>query len=213
MRRIGLRRGFGAHIGCGGARESSRQYGRNAEKAVACQSERGSLPNSASPPPNAPSPATFGTPPHTAKGGRHDCLSASRLSQSRDAVGDFVVVFVVCLFRDCPRTIRGREHSVAAQTEPRAVSLVQPRTVRLACTASLIANSAALSPQYPIAISSTLTAAIAHAGAHASASLPRTGRTNSCHAHVQHSWRRIGARSSRPVPSVPASARASRRNL
>jgi hypothetical protein len=50
--------GIGADIGGGGARESSRQSGRNAEKAVACQSKRGRRPNSASPPERAPSPAT-----------------------------------------------------------------------------------------------------------------------------------------------------------
>jgi hypothetical protein len=209
MRRIGLRRGIGADIGCGGARESSRQYGRNAEKAVACQSERGSLPNSASPPPNAPSPATFGTPPHTAKGGRHDCLSASRLSQSRDAVGDFVVVFVSCLHSDCPRAIRGREPSVAVPTGPRAVSLVQPRTVCSPRTASLGANTAALSPQCSIAIDShphRRNRSRRHPRARL---VPRTGRTNSGHVHVEQPWRRLGARSSRPVPIIPASAGAS----
>jgi hypothetical protein len=50
--------GIGADIGGGGARESSRQSGRNAEKAVVCQSARGRRPNSASPPWRAPSPAT-----------------------------------------------------------------------------------------------------------------------------------------------------------
>jgi hypothetical protein len=58
MGEVGHSGGIGVDIGCGGARESSRQSGRNAEKAAAFQSERGSLPDSASPPPNAPSPAT-----------------------------------------------------------------------------------------------------------------------------------------------------------
>jgi hypothetical protein len=51
MESRGRHGGIGADIGCGGARESSRQSGRNAEKAADCQSARGSLPNSASPPP------------------------------------------------------------------------------------------------------------------------------------------------------------------
>jgi hypothetical protein len=93
------------------------------------------------------------TTPHT-EGRRHDCLTAARLSQPRVVAAEFVAVFVSCLHRDCPRTIRGREPSVAVQTGPRAVSLVQPRTVCSPRTASLGANTAALSPQCSIAIDS-----------------------------------------------------------
>jgi hypothetical protein len=65
-------RGIGADIGRGGARESSRQSGRNAEKHAACQSERGTLPNSASPPRGALSPATTAA----AKSGSDNCPPA-----------------------------------------------------------------------------------------------------------------------------------------
>ena len=123
-------------IGRGGARESSRQSGRIAEKAAACQSARGSLPNSASPPPTL----LPQQPPAPAKGGRHDCAPACRLSVLPVAAAEFVTAPSPRPHCACPHAIWPRPASTSAQAELRALSLVEPRVIRRACTASSIAD-------------------------------------------------------------------------
>lgn len=151
------RGGIATDIGRGGARESSRHGGRNAEKAYAGQSGQARLPDSASPPqqrlPQQP-------PPHTAKGGHDDCDGAC---WAHDCV-----ILVQSLLRPLP-------HFFAhVLTSSRLDGLLRPRIAVLLCKAVSLAGhltptTYAVQPQpsltcLPSALSYclfTLTAAIA----------------------------------------------------